>query len=111
MVRTANEIEAVLDKFVQMVTAQMPITRVILYGSHARGNARDLSNIDLIVISPTFGQHKLRELRLLSEIALECDDEIEALPYSTLDLQNLVPGTFLDEVLRTGTVIYPKEEN
>lgn len=111
MVRAADEIEAALNRFVQKVTEQVPVFKVILYGSHARGNAHDLSNIDLVVISPAFGQHKLQELRLLSEIALECDDEIEALPYSTLDLQNLMPGNFLDEVMRTGKVIYPKEDH
>ncbi len=110
MVRTTDEVELALQKFVQLLSEQVPLTKVILYGSHAKGTAREQSDIDLVVISPAFGQHKLRELRLLSELALECDDEIEALPYGTSDLQNLAPGTFLDEVLRTGRVIYPKEE-
>jgi predicted nucleotidyltransferase len=110
MARAANEVEAVLKKFVQLVTEAVPVTKVVLYGSHAKGTAREMSDIDLVVISPAFGKHKLRDLRLLSEIALKCDDEIEALPYGTEDLQNLMPGCFLDEVLRTGRIVYPKIE-
>lgn len=110
MARTTDELSTVLRQFVQLVTDRVPVTKVILYGSHARGDARDLSDIDLVVISPSFGQHKLQDLRLLAEVAMECEGEIQALPYSTIDLQQLAPGTFLEEVLRTGRVIYPEPE-
>ncbi|MGI6357211.1 MAG: nucleotidyltransferase domain-containing protein [Bacillota bacterium] len=109
MVRAADEVARVIEQFVQLVAEQVPLNKVIFYGSHARGNAREHSDINLVVISPAFGRHKLRDLRLLTGIAMECDDDITALPYGTSELQDLAPGTFLDEVLRTGKVVYPKE--
>ncbi|MGI6343962.1 MAG: nucleotidyltransferase domain-containing protein [Bacillota bacterium] len=106
MDRGPTELTAVLDRFVAALQQQLPISQVILYGSHVRGEANELSDINLVVISPQFGKNKLQEIRLLSQIALDCDEDIEALPYSLEDLENLIPGSFLDEVLRTGRVIY-----
>ncbi len=108
MVRATDEVTQVIEQFVQLVAEQIPLTKVIFYGSHAKGNAREDSDINLVVISPAFGR-KLRDLRLLTDIAMECDEDISALPYGTSELQNLAPGTFLDEVLRTGKVVYPKD--
>ncbi len=102
------ELESVLQKFVQLVRERVTVSQVILYGSHAHGKAHDLSDIDIVVVSPEFGQHKLKELRMLSEIALECADDIEALPYGEADFNDRLPGSFLDEIVKTGKVIYPK---
>lgn len=108
MANAQAELENVLERFIEMVGERVRLSRIILYGSHAHGKAHDLSDIDLVVISPQFGQNKLKELRLLSEIALDCADDIEALPYSDSEFDNRIPGSFLDEVVKTGKVIYPK---
>jgi len=103
-----TELEGVLHKFVELARERVRVSQVILYGSHAHGKAHELSDINLVVISPDFGQHKLKEMRMLSEIALDCSDDIEALPYGDLDFIGRVPGSFLDEVIKTGKVIYSK---
>lgn len=50
-----REVLAIVKRFVAEVESRgIPVSRVILYGSQARGTAGEWSDIDLVVISPAF---------------------------------------------------------
>jgi len=54
--------------------------RLILFGSHAKGNAREDSDIDLVVVSPVFEDKSLRErLDILSNAICAVWEPIEAI--------------------------------
>jgi len=50
--RTA--LSAGLQRFLDQVDGDFPVSRMILFGSRARGKARRFSDVDLIVVSPRF---------------------------------------------------------
>jgi uncharacterized protein len=49
------EVLAIVRRFVAEVESRgIPVSRVILYGSEARGTAGEWSDIDLVIVSPVF---------------------------------------------------------
>ncbi len=58
------------------------IDRVILYGSHARGNAKADSDIDVAVVSKNFGKDPVEEGMTLFRLAGKIDPRLEPIPIS-----------------------------
>jgi predicted nucleotidyltransferase len=82
------------------------VNKVILYGSWVNGNPNEYSDIDLAIFSPDFGKHKLKELQLLTKLAWNIDESIEAIPYSTEQLKNNDPTNFANDIIKNGEIIY-----
>lgn len=108
MAHDKNIIHATVNKFIEQVAKHVTIDKVILYGSWANGNPTELSDIDLAIFSPDFGKNKLKELQLLSKLAWEVDESIEAIPYSTDHLDNLDPTKFVYNIIQTGEIVYDR---
>ncbi len=60
----------------------VPVSKVFLYGSYARGTAHQDSDIDVCVVSPVFGKDRMKERFFLSHQAPKVDVRIEAVPFS-----------------------------
>jgi predicted nucleotidyltransferase len=103
-----NIIHTKVSKFIEHVAKHVTIDKVILYGSWASGNPTELSDIDLAIFSPDFGKHKLKELQLLSKLAWEVDESIEAIPYSIEQLDTLDPTKFVYNIIQTGEIVYDR---
>lgn len=83
-----------------------PHAKVILFGSHARGNARPGSDLDFLVIEPEVeGRH--REMVRLRRSLRGIDAPIDVLVYSAEEARawGRVPGTAIHEALREGKVL------
>ncbi|MBU1055677.1 MAG: nucleotidyltransferase domain-containing protein [Proteobacteria bacterium] len=80
------------------------VSKVILFGSHAKGTANLESDLDLAVISSQFGQDNLKEMMLLRKLALEIDSHIEPLPFSPQDLDDRY-STLVQEIKKYGVTI------
>jgi predicted nucleotidyltransferase len=59
------------------------VEKVILYGSHASGRPHADSDIDLAVISPDFGQDRLKESTMLLRMAWRIDPRLEPIAISS----------------------------
>ena len=85
------------------------LSKVVLFGSHAKGNACQDSDIDLILISDDFAELSLlKRLELFGEIAAveRIFAPVEALSYSQEEYKSMGPGSFIgDEVKRVGVVV------
>ena len=80
------------------------VSKVILFGSHAKGRANPDSDIDIAVVSSQFGQDSLKEMTLLRKLALEIDSHIEPLPFSPEDLDDRY-STLAQEIKKYGVPI------
>lgn len=65
MVKTDAEVRAIIKKYLEYVTKEIPVTKVILYGSYAKGNAVDGSDIDVAIQSPAFGDSYIKDWQFL----------------------------------------------
>jgi predicted nucleotidyltransferase len=80
------------------------VSKVILFGSHAKGLAKPDSDIDIAVISSQFGRDSFKEMTFLRKVALEIDSHIEPLPFSPQDLDNRY-STLAQEIKKYGVPI------
>lgn len=108
MDKNKNSIKKKIDKYIQTLKNYVEIDKVVLYGSWANGSPNELSDIDLAIFSPDFGNSKLKELQLLSKLSWEVDETIEAIPYSSNKLNTYDSTSFIYEIIETGETIYDR---
>ena len=52
------DITEVLDEIVRRIAARFQPERIIVFGSHARGDAGPESDIDLLIVAPVHGSRR-----------------------------------------------------
>jgi predicted nucleotidyltransferase len=80
------------------------VSKIILFGSHAKGMAKPDSDIDIAVISSQFGRDNFKEMMLLRKLAIEIDSHIEPLPFTPQDLEDRY-STLTQEIKKYGVLI------
>ena len=109
MVTTASELAAAIDEFVHLLEKGLHVEAVILFGSHARGTAHEDSDIDLAVISPDFeGLSMSRRQIMIADLSVHRPRDLAPIGYPSSQYHNPEPQSFLEEIIRTGKVVYPK---
>ena len=108
MVKSASQIGRIIDALAAGLKAKgIKIDRLILFGSHANGNAHPYSDIDIAVISPTFNTiNLLKRQELLGEVIFPLQEPIEAIGYSTKEFRSRGRLSFLSEVVATGRTVF-----
>jgi predicted nucleotidyltransferase len=70
---------SIIQKFKQALEVNIRVEQLILFGSYASGTAREDSDIDLVVISPSFsGKTYWERIDILAEAIYEVFAPIEA---------------------------------
>mgnify|MGYP001618297458 CR=1 FL=1 len=107
MHKAGLQIKEVVEEYKQALRALgINAERVILYGSYARANQREDSDIDLIIISQDFQKMNLRErLEVLGIAAVRIMEPVEAKGYTPKEIQMTQEASFLKEVLEIGVSI------
>jgi predicted nucleotidyltransferase len=78
-----RDIKKVVLNFSKAIRAKgIPIKKMVIFGSYAKGKARPESDIDVCVVSPKFGKDSIEELQLLFKIRRGIDSRIEPFPVS-----------------------------
>lgn len=94
-----------INKYISLLKQKgIKVSQVILFGSHAKGNAKPDSDIDVAVISVQFGRNNLKEMMLLRKLALEIDSHIEPLPFTPQDLEDRY-STLSQEIKKYGVLL------
>lgn len=65
-----------------LVRAGIPVTKLILFGSYAKGTAKPWSDVDVCVVSPIFGKNRYDEGVRLAKLTSSVETLIEPHPYS-----------------------------
>jgi len=101
-----KQIEIIVRDYLKALqTEKIRVEKAILFGSCARGQAHQDSDIDIAIISPDFGQDYLEETVALKRISESVDLDISPRPYSTEEYNNVSPGQFLyDEIIKKGNI-------
>jgi predicted nucleotidyltransferase len=84
---------------------------IILFGSYARGEARNESDIDLCVIENPPVDKRAESVRLRRAVSpLRIPVDIIVHSYRTMKDWCEVPGTFIHSIMREGKVLYEKKQ-
>ncbi|MFQ6035232.1 MAG: nucleotidyltransferase domain-containing protein [Sedimentisphaerales bacterium] len=100
-----KEIVKIARLYAQKVKSRMPVSMVVLYGSHARGTARKDSDIDIAVVVDKFDGDYLQTSADLFNLVRTVNKRIEPV---LLCRENDKSG-FLENVLKQGKIIYKSE--
>ena len=102
-----------LNDMVRAIVAEVDPEQIILFGSRARGDAREDSDVDLLVIeSAPFGKgrSRRREAARLYQVLSEFDISTDILVYSRDEVEHW--GDSLNNIvaraLREGRVLYER---
>jgi predicted nucleotidyltransferase len=95
-------IDSTVKRYTEAVTKELSPAAVVLYGSHAKGNAREDSDIDVAVIFDGFQGDWLETSSSLWRLRRGISYDIEPI---LLDSQNDKSG-FVANVCKTGRVSY-----
>ena len=101
--------EAVIDEMSRRIIARFDPLRIILFGSHARGEAGPLSDVDLLVVfpDPTDKRRAAVEImRSLGDLSVS-KDVVVTTPEEIARRGDLV-GTVQRPALREGKVLYER---
>jgi predicted nucleotidyltransferase len=99
------EIITIAKKFAALVGKDFLIEKAIVFGSQAKGTSKEYSDIDICLVSQSFGINSFEErLMLTKKYANHVDDRIEPHPFSPQDLQNKY-NTLATEIVNFGIVI------
>ena len=111
MVYRKNGIKKILTRFIKETKRRIPVERVILFGSYAKGKPKKYSDIDIAVISFRFSQmNELERIKLLLDCAhrikYEFPVDVETFGYTPEEYASATYFDFLGVIKNTGKVIY-----
>ena len=80
--------------------------RIVLFGSFARGDANELSDIDLVVIAPEFdGVRDIALIEKLWQATISADNRIEPIPCGEQEWETDQGRPILEIARREGVII------
>jgi predicted nucleotidyltransferase len=98
----ADAIYSIAERYAERVKSILELRLLIIFGSQARGNATDASDIDIaVVVDKVDGDFLATEVALF-KARRGLDDRIEPV----LMEYNSDPSGFLASILREGQVVY-----
>lgn len=98
-------VEAKVRKFgAQLRIAGIPYEKLIVFGSHAKGNAKSWSDIDVCVVSDELRQDRFTERVRLMKLLDDSTIDIEPHPYNPQGLSERW-DPLINEIRRYGILI------
>ena len=110
MVKKRPQINALVKQYIENLEGRgIRVQTVVLFGSYAHNRARDGSDIDLAIVAPQFSRlNILQRFETLGLANMTLRAPIQALGYSPRQWRYPERGSFVDEIQRTGKVIFNK---
>jgi predicted nucleotidyltransferase len=107
-----NQLDEIIEGFVERLKQEIPVREIVLFGSYASGKPKEYSDIDLAVVSEWFeGKTKIESMQYLSRIAARYNSLIEALPFTAEEYENLDNRSFLASILKKGRSFYRQRKD
>lgn len=97
-----------INQVVRKLVAAANPSKVLLFGSYARGEANEDSDLDLLVVEPVVVENKGMEMVRLRRVVGGVGIGVDILVYSEDEFarRGQVPGTVIYWALREGRVLY-----
>ncbi len=108
MVKTQSQLKSLIEQYVQKLEERgVRVQTVVLFGSYARHRVHEGSDIDIAVVAPQFARmNLLKRYETLGLANMTLRAPIQSIGYSPRQWRYAERGSFVDEIQRTGRVIY-----
>lgn len=108
MVKSISEIRKIVKEYKgELERHNIRITKIILYGSYAKGHPKSYSDIDLIIISPDLARFpSLRRQELLAQLTMNIDAPLEVIGYTPKEFKNADHTIFGQIIRETGRPLH-----
>lgn len=101
MVRLPVKIKDTILKYLQeLARHKIPVKEAVLFGSYAKGNSHEWSDIDIALVSEIFVGDRIADKDKIRKITLSVSSAIEVIPFSPNDFHSEDP--LVKEILATG---------
>ena len=101
MVQFPAKVKNIIDNYLQELKRNnIPIKEAILFGSYAKGNYQEWSDIDIALVSDIFRGNLIDDKDKIRKITLYISSEIEVFPFSPNDFN--LQNPFAKNILETG---------
>ncbi len=111
MPRTAKKpnIQAIIDRMVKRIVKRFRPEKVILFGSHARGDAREDSDVDFLVVMDFEGSKLDRVLEIRAALyGFRMPIDIKITRPEDFDWRKEIVGTIEWPAAKEGKVLYAR---
>ena len=102
--------QQMMDELVDRIVRTLDPERVVLFGSHGRGEGRPESDFDVLVIKESDEPRYQRSVPLYKALA-DWPAEVDVLVYTPHEVEEWseVPEAFVTTALREGRVLYERQ--
>jgi len=103
------DVQTLIDRMVDRIVKQFRPEKIILFGSHARGDAGPDSDVDLLIVMPVEGSRREKriEIRLALHDIKVAKDILVSTPEEFAWREQIV-GTIEYPAAREGKVVYAR---
>lgn len=95
-----HEVENIVNRYAELLSNEIDITEMYLFGSYVSGNFTDDSDIDLAVVSDSFIGDPIDDLLKLMKIRRRVNYKIEPHPFTTIEFN--ISNPYAREVIQSG---------
>ena len=99
--------EAIIEEAVEMLQRAAPGATIILFGSYARGDGREESDVDFLVVEPNVKARREEMVRLRDALRpLRIPVDVLVVSRKTYEAWADTPGTILYDAAKEGRVFH-----
>ncbi len=109
MVQIPTDIRDTINRYLRTLEAhQIPIQQAVLFGSYAKGNSHEWSDVDLALVSEIFEGNRINDKRKIRAITLMVSSDLEVLPFHPNDFT--LDNPLAREIFETGIWVMKGKE-
>lgn len=101
MVNIPAQIRSVIDEYIKLLKLNnIPVRSLYLFGSYAKGNSTEWSDIDIALVSDLFEGIRTNDKDKIRKLTLSISSSLEVLPFNPKDFS--IDNPLAKEIMESG---------
>jgi predicted nucleotidyltransferase len=110
MIKVRNAMSEQIQRMVRRIASEFDPDQIILFGSHARGEAGPDSDVDLLVVMPVKGSKRAKQLEIRTAVRdVHIPKDIIVSRTEEFQWRKDTVGTIEYPAVREGRILYARE--